>query len=132
MSLLKLMGGAGASVCGEETPLMAAIEGKRGMPRSRPPFPAVSGLWGKPTNINNVESWASVAAILQRDAEWYASYGTEKSKGTKTFSLVGKVERTGLIEVPFGITMRQIIYDIGGGIRAGKGFKGGSTGGPPG
>jgi NADH-quinone oxidoreductase subunit F len=129
---LKIKEGAGAFVCGEETALMASIEGKRGMPRSRPPFPAVSGLWGKPTNINNVETWASVAAIMQQGADWYASYGTEKSKGTKTFSLVGKVERTGLIEVPFGITMRQIIYEIGGGILEGKRFKGVQTGGPSG
>jgi NADH-quinone oxidoreductase subunit F len=129
---LKIKEGAGAFVCGEETALMASIEGKRGMPRSRPPFPAVSGLWGKPTNINNVETWASVAAIMQQGADWYAGYGTEKSKGTKTFSLVGKVERTGLIEVPFGITMRQIIYEIGGGILKGKRFKGVQTGGPSG
>jgi NADH:ubiquinone oxidoreductase subunit F (NADH-binding)/Pyruvate/2-oxoacid:ferredoxin oxidoreductase delta subunit len=129
---LKIKEGAGAFVCGEETALMASIEGKRGMPRSRPPFPAVSGLWGKPTNINNVETWAAVAIIMQKGADWYASYGTEGSKGTKTFSLVGKVERTGLIEVPFGITMRQIIYEIGGGILAGKRFKAVQTGGPSG
>jgi len=120
---LKIKEGAGAFVCGEETALMASIEGKRGMPRSRPPFPAVSGLWGKPTNINNVETWASVAIIIQKGADWYANYGTEGSKGTKTFSLAGKVERTGLIEVPFGMTMRQIICEIGGGILAGKRFK---------
>jgi NADH-quinone oxidoreductase subunit F len=129
---LKIKEGAGAFVCGEETALMASIEGKRGMPRSRPPFPAVSGLWGKPTNINNVETWANVAAIMQQGATWYAGYGTAGSKGTKTFSLVGKVERTGLIEVPFGITMRQIIYEIGGGILKGKRFKGVQTGGPSG
>jgi NADH-quinone oxidoreductase subunit F len=129
---LKIKEGAGAFVCGEETALMASIEGKRGMPRSRPPFPAVSGLWGKPTNINNVETWANVAAIMQRGADWYAGYGTQGSKGTKTFSLVGKVERTGLIEVPFGITMRQIIYEIGGGVLAGKRFKAVQTGGPSG
>jgi len=129
---LKIKEGAGAFVCGEETALMASIEGKRGMPRSRPPFPAQSGLWGKPTNINNVETWASVAAILQHSAEWYASYGTEGSKGTKTFSLVGKVERTGLIEVPFGITLGEIIYNIGGGILKGKNFKAVQTGGPSG
>jgi NADH-quinone oxidoreductase subunit F len=129
---LKIKEGAGAFVCGEETALMASIEGKRGMPRSRPPFPAVSGLWGKPTNINNVETWASVAAIMQQGGTWYASYGTKGSKGTKTFSLVGKVERTGLIEVPFGITMRQIIYEIGGGVLKGKRFKGVQTGGPSG
>ncbi len=129
---IKIKEGAGAFVCGEETALMASIEGKRGMPRSRPPFPAISGLWGKPTNINNVETWASVAIILQQGGEWYAQYGTEKSKGTKTFSLVGKVERTGLIEVPLGITLREIIYDIGGGILRGKQFKGVQTGGPSG
>jgi len=111
---------------------MASIEGKRGMPRSRPPFPAISGLWGKPTNINNVETWANAARILQKGSEWYAQYGSEKSKGTKTFALVGKVERTGLIEVPLGITLRQIIYDIGGGILKGKGFKAVQTGGPSG
>jgi NADH-quinone oxidoreductase subunit F len=129
---LKIKEGAGAFVCGEETALMASIEGKRGMPRSRPPFPAISGLWGKPTNINNVETWASVAAIMQRGTDWYASHGTERCKGTKTFSLVGKVENTGLIEVPFGITMRQIIHEIGGGILEGKSFKGVQTGGPSG
>ena len=129
---LKIKEGAGAFVCGEETALMASIEGKRGMPRSRPPFPAVSGLWGKPTNINNVETWASVAIIIQKGADWYANYGTEGSKGTKTFSLAGKVERTGLIEVPFGMTMRQIICEIGGGILAGKRFKAVQTGGPSG
>jgi NADH-quinone oxidoreductase subunit F len=129
---LKIKEGAGAFVCGEETALMASIEGRRGMPRSRPPFPAVSGLWGKPTNINNVETWASVAIIMQKGASWYANYGTEGSKGTKTFSLTGKVERTGLIEVPFGMTMRQIICEIGGGILDGKRFKAVQTGGPSG
>jgi len=129
---LKIKEGAGAFVCGEETALMASIEGKRGMPRSRPPFPAQSGLWGKPTNINNVESWANVAAILQRGAEWYAQYGTEGCKGTKTFALVGKVERTGLIEVPLGIALREVIYDIGGGIVGGNSFKAVQTGGPSG
>jgi len=129
---VKIKEGAGAFVCGEETALIASIEGKRGMPRSRPPFPAVSGLWGKPTNINNVETWACAAVIMQKGANWYASYGTQGSKGTKTFCLVGKVERTGLIEVPFGITMRQIIYEIGGGILKGKQFKGIQTGGPSG
>jgi len=129
---LKIKEGAGAFVCGEETALMASIEGKRGTPRSRPPFPAQSGLWGKPTNINNVESLANVAAILQRGAEWYAQYGTEGSKGTKTFALVGKVERTGLIEVPLGIALREVIYNIGGGIVGGNGFKAVQTGGPSG
>ena len=129
---IKIKEGAGAFVCGEETALMASIEGNRGMPRSRPPFPAQSGLWGKPTNINNVETWANVSAILQRGASWFASYGTEKSKGTKTFSLVGKVVRTGLIEVPMGIPMREIIYGIGGGILGGKKYKAVQTGGPSG
>jgi NADH:ubiquinone oxidoreductase subunit F (NADH-binding)/(2Fe-2S) ferredoxin/ferredoxin len=129
---IKIKEGAGAFVCGEETALMASIEGKRGMPRSRPPFPAISGLWGKPTNINNVETWADAARILQKGSQWYAQYGSEKSKGTKTFALVGKVERTGLIEVPLGITLRQIIYEIGGGILKGKEFKAVQTGGPSG
>ena len=129
---IRIKQGAGAFVCGEETALIASIEGSRGMPRPRPPFPAQSGLWGKPTNINNVETWANVSAILQRGADWYASYGTEKSKGTKTFSLVGKVTRTGLIEVPMGITLQEIIYGIGGGILNGKNFKAVQTGGPSG
>jgi NADH-quinone oxidoreductase subunit F len=124
--------GAGAFVCGEETALMASIEGRRGMPRSRPPFPAVSGLWGKPTNVNNVETWGNVSAILQKDADWYASYGTEKSKGTKTFALAGKVAHTGLIEVPMGIRLGDIIYEIGGGIINNKQFKSVLTGGPSG
>ena len=129
---IKIKEGAGAFVCGEETALIASIEGKRGMPRSRPPFPAQSGLWGKPTNINNVETWANVSAILQHGGDWYASYGTEKSKGTKTFALAGKINRTGLIEVPMGIPLREIIYGIGGGIPDGKEFKAIQTGGPSG
>jgi NADH:ubiquinone oxidoreductase subunit F (NADH-binding)/ferredoxin len=129
---LHIKEGAGAFVCGEETALMASIEGSRGMPRSRPPFPAQSGLWGKPTNINNVETWANVSAILQNGADWYAGFGTENSKGTKTFSLVGNVMRTGLIEVPMGITVREIIYGIGGGVPGGKNFKAVQTGGPSG
>ena len=129
---IKIKEGAGAFVCGEETALMASVEGKRGMPRPRPPFPAVSGLWGKPTNINNVETWANVPIILARGGDWYASYGTEQSKGTKNFSLVGKVERTGLIEVPMGILLRDIIYEVGGGILGGKKFKAAQTGGPSG
>ena len=124
--------GAGAFVCGEETALMASIEGKRGMPRSRPPFPAVSGLWGKPTNINNVETFANVPVIISKGARWYNRYGTEKSKGTKTFALAGKVKRTGLIEVPFGSTLRDVIYGIGGGIADDKQFKAVQTGGPSG
>lgn len=129
---IKIKEGAGAFVCGEETALMASIEGKRGMPRSRPPFPATSGLWGKPTNINNVETWANVSAILQHDGDWYASYGTEKSKGTKTFALAGKINHTGLIEVPMGIPLREIINEIGGGIPGSKRFKAVQTGGPSG
>ena len=124
--------GAGAFVCGEETALMNSIEGKRGMPRSRPPFPAVSGLWGKPTNINNVETWGNVSAILQKGGEWYASFGTETSKGTKTFALAGKIAHTGLIEVPMGITLSDIIYQIGGGIINDKTYKAVQTGGPSG
>ena len=129
---VKIKEGAGAFVCGEETAMMASIEGKRGMPRSRPPFPAQSGLWGKPTNINNVETWANVSAIMQRGADWYAGYGSEKSKGTKTFALAGKINRTGLIEVPMGITLQEIVYDIGGGIPGDKQFKAVQTGGPSG
>jgi NADH:ubiquinone oxidoreductase subunit F (NADH-binding)/(2Fe-2S) ferredoxin len=124
--------GAGAFVCGEETSLMQSIEGKRGMPRSRPPFPANAGLFGKPTNINNVETLAAVSAILENGGAWYAAIGTEKSKGTKTFSLAGKITRTGLIEVPMGISLRTIIEDIGGGVLDGKGFKAVQTGGPSG
>ncbi len=129
---LKIKEGAGAFVCGEETALMASIEGKRGMPRSRPPFPAISGLWGKPTNINNVETWVNAALVMQKGSDWYAQKGSEKNKGTKTFALVGKVERSGLIEVPLGITLREIIFDIGGGILDGKQFKAVQTGGPSG
>jgi NADH:ubiquinone oxidoreductase subunit F (NADH-binding)/(2Fe-2S) ferredoxin/Pyruvate/2-oxoacid:ferredoxin oxidoreductase delta subunit len=124
--------GAGAFVCGEETSLMQSIEGKRGMPRSRPPFPAVSGLFGKPTNINNVETLAAVSAIMEKGGAWYAGLGTSTSKGTKTFSLAGKITRTGLIEVPMGLSLRTIIEDIGGGVLHGKGFKAVQTGGPSG
>ncbi len=129
---IKIKEGAGAFVCGEETALIASIEGKRGMPVPRPPFPATSGLFGKPTNINNVETYTNVSAILARGSEWYAQYGTEKSKGTKTFALAGKINRTGLIEVPLGISLRDIIYSIGGGIPDGKKLKGVQTGGPSG
>jgi len=129
---LTIKEGAGAFVCGEETALMASLEGKRGMPRSRPPFPAISGLWGKPTNINNVETWGNVSAILQKGGEWYSSFGTETSKGTKTFALAGKIVRTGLIEVPMGIRLGDIIYEIGGGITDNKTYKGVQTGGPSG
>jgi NADH-quinone oxidoreductase subunit F len=122
--------GAGAFVCGEETALIASIEGKRGMPRTRPPFPAVSGVHGKPTIINNVETLGTLPHILRNGAEWYAGSGTETSKGTKTFSLVGKVRRTGLIEVPLGITLREVVFDIGGGTL--KPFKAVQTGGPSG
>jgi NADH-quinone oxidoreductase subunit F len=124
--------GAGAFVCGEETALIASLEGRRGMPRPRPPFPAVSGLWGRPTVINNVETLASVGLIFQNGAAWYAEYGTEMSKGTKTFALVGNVQRPGLIEVPLGTTLRQVIFDIGGGISGGQRFKAVQTGGPSG
>jgi NADH-quinone oxidoreductase subunit F len=124
--------GAGAFVCGEETALIASVEGRRGTPRPRPPFPAVSGLWGKPTVINNVETLACAALILQHGPEWFAQYGTEASKGTKTFALVGKVKRTGLVEVPLGTTLRQIIFDIGGGVLDDKPFKAVQTGGPSG
>jgi NADH:ubiquinone oxidoreductase subunit F (NADH-binding)/NAD-dependent dihydropyrimidine dehydrogenase PreA subunit len=129
---LRVKEGAGAFVCGEETALIASIEGERGMPRPRPPFPAVAGLWGKPTIINNVETLASVARIMQNSPEWFARYGTERSKGTKTFALVGKVKNTGLIEVPLGTTLREIIYDIGGGVLNDKKLKAVQTGGPSG
>jgi len=124
--------GAGAFVCGEETALIASIEGRRPMPQPRPPFPAVSGLWGKPTIIQNVETLANLPLILHYGADWYAELGTEHSKGTKTFSLAGKVHRTGLIEVPMGITLRQIVEDIGGGGADGKAIKAVQTGGPSG
>ena len=113
---IHIMEGAGAFVCGEETALIASIEGKRGMPSPKPPFPAQSGLFGKPTVINNVETFANVPVVMQMGAEAYASIGTETSNGTKTFALTGHVENTGLIEVPFGTTLRQIIGDIGGGV----------------
>ena len=124
--------GAGAFVCGEETSLIASIEGRPPEPRQRPPFPAQSGLWGNPTNINNVETWATVPAIISRGADWFAAMGTEKSKGTKVFSLVGKIQNTGLIEVLMGTPLRKIIFDIGGGIPNGKKFKAVQTGGPSG
>jgi NADH:ubiquinone oxidoreductase subunit F (NADH-binding)/(2Fe-2S) ferredoxin len=124
--------GAGAFVCGEETALLQSIEGKRGMPRPKPPFPAMKGLWGKPTVINNVETLANVPVVLTRGANWFSSIGTDKSKGTKVFALTGKINNSGLIEVPMGTTLREIIFDIGGGIRNGKKFKGVQTGGPSG
>ncbi len=129
---VKIKLGAGAFVCGEETALIASIEGRRGMPRARPPFPVDRGLWGMPTAINNVETFANVPNIIRSGAEWFSSYGTENSKGTKVFALTGKVKNTGLIEVPFGITLREIIYDIGGGIEGGRAFKAIQTGGPSG
>jgi NADH-quinone oxidoreductase subunit F/NADP-reducing hydrogenase subunit HndC len=124
--------GAGAFVCGEETALLQSLEGKRGMPVPKPPFPAVQGLWKKPTVINNVETFANVSAIMAKGAEWFSKIGTEKSKGTKTFALTGKINNSGLVEVPMGTTLREIIFDIGGGIRNGKKFKGVQTGGPSG
>jgi NADH:ubiquinone oxidoreductase subunit F (NADH-binding) len=124
--------GGGAFVCGEETSLLHSIEGKMGDPEPRPPFPAQRGLWGKPTNVNNVESWANVPQIMDKGSEWYASIGTEGSKGTKVFSLVGKVKNTGLVEVPMGVTLREIVYDIGGGILDDGEFKAVQTGGPSG
>ncbi len=124
--------GAGAFVCGEETALMTSIEGNRGEPRPRPPYPAVKGLFGKPTTENNVETFANIPQIILKGAEWFASMGTEKSKGTKVFALGGKIENTGLVEIPMGTTLREIIYDIGGGIPGGKKFKAAQTGGPSG
>ncbi|MCH4166368.1 MAG: NADH-quinone oxidoreductase subunit NuoF [Megasphaera sp.] len=124
--------GAGAFVCGEETALIASIEGRRGMPHPRPPFPANCGLWGKPTNNNNVETWANVASIIRKGSDWFNSIGTEKSPGTKVFALTGKINNTGLAEVPMGISMREIIFDIGGGIPNGKKFKAVQIGGPSG
>ena len=124
--------GAGAFVCGEETALMASIEGKRGMPRARPPFPAQAGLNGKPTNINNVETWANVPLIIKNGVEWYSQVGTEQTKGTKIFSLAGKVNNTGLVEVPMGVTIKEVVFDIGGGIPKGRKFKAVQMGGPSG
>lgn len=124
--------GAGAFVCGEETALMASIEGKRGMPRTRPPFPANSGLWGMPTNINNVETLANLAQIITRGGSWYSSFGVGRSRGTKTLALAGAVRRAGLIEVPMGMTLQQIIFEIGGGIKGDRACKGVLTGGPSG
>ena len=124
--------GAGAFVCVEETALLTSIEGHRGEPRPRPPFPAVKGLFGQPTIINNVETYANIPQIINKGADWFASMGTEKSKGTKVFALGGKIEHTGLVEIPMGTTLREIIYDIGGGIPGGKAFKAAQTGGPSG
>ena len=124
--------GAGAFVCGEETALIASVEGKRGMPNKRPPFPAEAGLWGKPTNINNVETYANIAWIILHGAAEYAKYGTEKSKGTKVFALAGKIRNSGLVEVPMGITINDVIFKLGGGIKEGKKFKAVQMGGPSG
>ncbi|NLK97273.1 NADH-quinone oxidoreductase subunit NuoF [Defluviitalea saccharophila] len=124
--------GAGAFVCGEETALIHSMEGERGEPTTKPPFPAESGYWGKPTNVNNVETFANVPVILLKGADWFSSIGTEKSKGTKVFALAGKVNNVGLIEVPMGTTLREVIFDIGGGIKGGKKFKAVQTGGPSG
>lgn len=129
---LSLKMGAGAFVCGEETALMASIEGQRGMPRARPPFPAQSGLDQKPTNINNVETWANISLIINKGAAWYGKIGTEHSKGTKIFSLAGKVNNTGLVEVPIGTTIKAVVFDIGGGIPMGRAFKAVQMGGPSG
>jgi bidirectional [NiFe] hydrogenase diaphorase subunit len=124
--------GAGAFVCGEETALIASVEGKRGTPRPRPPYPAMEGLFGKPTLINNVETYANIAPIIRNGGEWYAQVGTEKSKGTKVFALAGRVENTGLVEVPMGISLREMVFEIGGGIPEGRKFKAVQTGGPSG
>ena len=129
---IKIKEGAGAFVCGEETALMASVEGKRGVPRLRPPFPSQSGLWGKPTNINNVETFANVPWIILNGWEAFAAYGTEKSKGTKVFALAGKIKRSGLVEVPMGMTINEIIFDIGGGIKGNGKFKAVQMGGPSG
>lgn len=129
---LEIRLGAGAFVCGEETALMTSIEGKRGEPRVRPPFPAVKGLWQKPTILNNVETFANIPEILLKGSEWFASMGTEKSKGTKVFAVGGKINNTGLVEIPMGTTLREVIYEIGGGIPNGKKFKAAQTGGPSG
>ena len=129
---IKVKLGAGAFVCGEETALIASIEGQRGMPRPKPPFPVNKGLWQRPTVINNVETLANIPAIIRKGCGWYAAYGTEKSRGTKVFALTGKIRNPGLIEVPMGITLREIIHDIGGGIASGKELKAVQTGGPSG
>src|SRR5660397_64346 len=129
---IKLRYGAGAFVCGEETALIHSMEGLRGEPTVKPPFPSVSGYLGKPTNVNNVETFANIPVIINKGAAWFSSIGTEKSKGTKVFALAGKINNVGLIEVPMGTTLREVIFEIGGGIRNGKKFKGIQTGGPSG
>ncbi|MFW6343483.1 MAG: NADH-ubiquinone oxidoreductase-F iron-sulfur binding region domain-containing protein, partial [Sediminispirochaetaceae bacterium] len=129
---LEIRLGAGAFVCGEETALLRSIEGERGMPTPRPPFPATKGVFGQPTVINNVETWANIPVILYRGGEWFSKIGTEDSKGTKVFALTGKIRNSGLVEVPMGTTLREIVFDIGGGIANGKEFKAVQTGGPSG
>lgn len=129
---IRVVRGAGAFVCGEETALIASVEGRRGNPRPRPPYPAQKGLFGKPTNINNVETWANVTKILEKGADWFASMGTENSKGTKIFSLVGKIKNTGLVEVPMGMTLEELVYKVGGGGKEGKDIKAVQIGGPSG
>jgi len=129
---IELRVGAGAFVCGEETALLRSIEGKRGQPTPKPPFPAISGLWGMPTLINNVETFANICPIIRKGADWFASIGTERSKGTKVFALAGRIRNTGIVEVPMGTTLREIIFEIGGGIPDGKQFKAAQTGGPSG
>ena len=129
---IELMFGAGAFVCGEETALIHSMEGQRGEPTTKPPFPAESGFWNQPTNVNNVETWANVPVIFLKGADWFRSIGTEKSSGTKVFALAGKINNVGLIEVPMGTTLREVIYEIGGGIKNGKKFKAVQTGGPSG
>jgi NADH-quinone oxidoreductase subunit F/NADP-reducing hydrogenase subunit HndC len=129
---IELKYGAGAFVCGEETALIHSMEGERGEPTSRPPFPAEAGYFNKPTNVNNVETFANIPAIILKGADWFSGIGTEKSKGTKVFALAGKINNVGLIEVPMGITLREVIYEIGNGINNGKAFKAVQTGGPSG
>ncbi len=129
---IELRLGAGAFVCGEETALMTSIEGRRGEPRPRPPFPAVKGLFKQPTILNNVETYANVPRIILNGAEWFANIGAERSKGTKVFAVGGKINNTGLVEIPMGTTLREVLYDIGGGIPNGKKFKAAQTGGPSG
>ena len=129
---IKVRRGAGAFVCGEETSLIASIEGHAGEPRPRPPFPAVKGLWGKPTVINNVKTWASLGPILSRGAAWYAAQGTERNRGTTVFALVGAVKNTGLVEIPLGMTLREMVFEIGGGMRSKRPIKAVQTGGPSG
>ncbi|MEG0380040.1 MAG: SLBB domain-containing protein, partial [Eubacterium sp.] len=129
---LRIKAGAGAFVCGEETALIASLEGERGMPRLKPPFPAQKGYWQKPTNINNVETYANVPWIFRNSGEAYGALGNENSKGTKVFALTGKIKKGGLVEIPMGFTLKNVIYDIGGGIKEDKAFKAVQMGGPSG